>query len=221
MAFFETEEEKIEKERKKVEELLEKNNVFEGIRCDVVLPEKQLKTSSKSGTAKGLATLTFGFIGYAAASGTSQNEANREVETIFQIVDNGIVFKNANMDGSDLRIPYGEIVRMVVFEDDKIKEKGLGAITLLENKQLFILPKGLMKDKLIIIKHISAILNERAFGIKNEESGWGLDSDYQGNKLSYDGSDISNLERISVMYEKGLLSEDEFKKLKKGIIEKK
>lgn len=221
MAFFETEEEKIEKERKKVEELLEKNNVFEGIRCDVVLPEKQLKTSSKSGTAKGLATLAFGFIGYAAASGTSQNEANREVETIFQIVDNGIVFKNANMDGSDLRIPYGEIVRMVVFEDDKNKEKGLGAITLLENKQLFILPKGLMKDKLIIIKHISAILNERAFGIKNEEPGWGLDSEYQGNKLSYDGSDISNLERISVMYEKGLLSEDEFKKLKKGIIEKK
>ena len=47
-----------------------------------------------------------------------------------------------------------------------------------------------------------------------------MDSEYQGNNLSYDGSDISNLERISMMYERGLLSEDEFSKLKKGIIEK-
>ena len=38
--------------------------------------------------------------------------------------------------------------------------------------------------------------------------------------MSYDNSDISKLERISVLYEKGLLNEEEFKKLKKGIIEK-
>ena len=186
MAFFETEEEKREKERKHIEKTLEKYNVFEGIKCEAVLPEKQLKTSGKSGATKGLATFA----------------------------------KNANMDGSDLRIPYGEIVRMIVPEDDEAQRKGVGIITLLKNKQILLSVNGGTNNRLIIINHISKILNERAFGIKNEEPGWGLVSEYEGNKLSYDGSDISNLERISVMYEKGLLSEEEFNKLKKGIIEK-
>lgn len=217
MAFFETEEDKNKRERQFYEDTLERYNVFEGIKCNVMLPEKQLKTSSRSGTTKGLATFAFGFLGYAAASGTSQNEENRQVETILQIVNNGIVFKNANMDGSDLRIPYGEIISMVVPQDDK---KDVGIITLLQNKIIIIELNMANRALRIILNHISNILNERSYGIKNEVPGWGLDSEYEGNEISYDGSDISNLERISVMYEKGLLSEDEFNKLKKGIIEK-
>ena len=221
MALFGNDDNQEEKERQFIQETLEEHNVFEGIPCDLVLPEKQLKASGKSGAKKGLATLAFGFVGYAATSATSQNEENREVKTILQIVENGIVFKNANIDGSDMRIPYGEIVKMVVIEDDKGKNEFIGIITLLKNKQI-ILTIDIVRFKVrqVLINHICNILNERAFGIKNEEPGWGLDSEYQGNKLSYDGSDISNLERISVMYEKGLLDEDEFKKLKKGIIEK-
>lgn len=141
------------------------------------------------------------------------------METILQFVDNGIVFKNANMDGSDLRISYGEIVKMIVPQDKKNKDM-IGIITLLKNKIIIIIPKTLINEKPIVLNHIWDILNERAYGIKNEEPGWGLDSEYDGNKISYDGSDISNLERVSVMYEKGLLDESEFKKLKKGIIEK-
>ena len=219
MALFSSEEEKAEKQRKFEEETLEKYNVFEGIECEVILPEKQLKTSGKSGATKGVATLAFGFIGYAAASGTSQNEENRDIKTIFQIVNNGIVFKNANMDGSDLRIPYGEIVRMTVVESKKAEENGVGIITLLKNKQIIIMPRGHSKRP-VITNHISNILNERAYGIKNEEPGWGLDSEYEGNAISFDNSEISKLERIGVMYEKGLLNEEEFNKLKKGIIEK-
>ena len=219
MALFATDEEKQEKQRQYVQETLEEYNIFEGIECDVILPEKQLKTSGKSGAKKGAATLAFGLLGYAATSGTSQNEENREVETILQFVDNGIVFKNANMDGSDLRISYGEIVKMIVPQDKKNKDM-IGIITLLENKIIVIMPKTFINEKPIVLNHIWDILNERAYGIKNEEPGWGLDSEYDGNKISYDGSDISNLERVSVMYEKGLLDEDEFKKLKKGIIEK-
>ena len=219
MALFATDEEKQEKQRQYVQETLEEYNIFEGIECDVILPEKQLKTSGKSGAKKGAATLAFGLLGYAATSGTSQNEENREVETILQFVDNGIVFKNANMDGSDLRISYGEIVKMIVPQDKKNKDM-IGIITLLKNKIIIIIPKTFVNEKPIVLNHIWDILNERAYGIKNEEPGWGLDSEYDGNKISYDGSDISNLERVSVMYEKGLLDEDEFKKLKKGIIEK-
>ena len=42
-----------------------------------------------------------------------------------------------------------------------------------------------------------------------------MDSEYEGNAISFDNSEISNLERIGVMYEKGLLNDEEFNKLKK------
>ena len=62
------------------------------------------------------------------------------------------------------------------------------------------------KDRKIL--EISRVINES--GVKlSGVSYWSLT----------DGID-SNLERISMMYERGLLSEDEFSKLKKGIIEK-
>ena len=36
---------KEEREQKEIEETLAEYNIFEGMKCDVVLPEKQLKTS--------------------------------------------------------------------------------------------------------------------------------------------------------------------------------
>ena len=172
MGFFETEEQEKERKKRLEKQTLEENNVFEGIECEVILPEKQLKTSSKSGTTKGLATLAFGFLGYAAASGTSQTEENRQVETILQIVDNGIVFKNANMDGSDLRIPYGEIVKMMVPEDKK-NNQTVGIITLLQNKIILVMPKGNTSRKSIILDYIWEKINDKAYGVENEEPGWG------------------------------------------------
>lgn len=113
-----------EKERQRMEKTLEEFNIFEGIECEVIFPEKQLKTSGSSGAKKGLATLAFGVIGWAATSGTSQNEENRVVTTIFQVVDKGIVFKNGSMDGSDVRVPYSEIINMEVIDPDQGKYNG-------------------------------------------------------------------------------------------------
>lgn len=220
MALFSSDEEKEEKQRLFVERTLERYNVFEGIECEVILPEKQLKISGKSGSTKALSTFAFGFVGYAATSATSHNEENRDLKTIFQIVDNGFVLKNANIDGSDRRIHFGEIVKMRVIDSKEAKDKSMGIITLLENKQVIIIPMAVYDERDIILNHISNIFKERSYGIKNEEPGWGLDSEFNGNKVSYDNSDVSKLERIGMMYEKGLLSEEEFKKLKKGIIEK-
>ena len=120
-----------EKKQKLIEETLGKYNIFEGVECEVILPEKQLKTSGSSGAKKGIATLAFGIIGWAATSGTSQNEENRIIKTIFQVVDKGIVFKNGSMDGSDIRIPYDEIVKMEVVTPEK--SGNVGVISLLKN----------------------------------------------------------------------------------------
>ena len=167
-----------EREQQRKEKVLEENNIFEGIECDVVLPEKQLKTSGSSGTKKGIATLAFGIIGWAATSGTSQNEENRIIKTIFQVVDKGIVFKNGSMDGSDIRIPYEEIV------------------------------------------NIANIINERACGAQYEEAGWGIEhGTVEPQETKQESSSLINeLERLGNIYEKGLLTEEEFKAMKKKLI---
>ena len=205
-----------EREQQRKEKVLEENNIFEGIECDVVLPEKQLKTSGSSGTKKGIATLAFGIIGWAATSGTSQNEENRIIKTIFQVVDKGIVFKNGSMDGSDIRIPYEEIVKMEV-----VKPKNsttLGVISLLKNKVIII--KIWNMDKEVILNHIANIINERACGAQYEEAGWGIEHgtvEIQETKKE-NSLLINELERLGNIYEKGLLTEEEFKAMKKKLI---
>ena len=207
-----------ERERQRIEETLGEFNIFEGIECEVIFPEKQLKTSGSSGTKKGLATLAFGVIGWAATSGTSQNEENRIVTTVFQIVDKGIVFKNGSMDGSDIRIPYSEIINMEVVHPEK--SGIIGMITLLENKRIIITPNlGFTRGE-IILNHISDILNERACGAQYEEAGWGLEhatAEPQKSKPE-SGSLMDELERLGNMYEKGLLSDEEFAVMKKKLI---
>ena len=207
-----------EREQQRIEQTLSDYNIFEGIECEVIFPEKQLKTSGSSGKKKGLATLAFGIIGWAATSGTSQNEENRIVTTIFQIVDNGIVFKNASMDGSDLRIPYDEIINMEVIDS---KSAIIGIITLLKNKKIIIDPKRGYSQGKIILNHTSSILNERACGAQYEEVGWGLDhatAEPQETKQE-SGSLMDELERLGNMYKKGLLTDEEFALAKKKLLE--
>ena len=199
-------------DEEKENRLLVQNNIFEGIICRVVLPEKQLKTSSKSGTTKGLATLGFGFIGLAATSGVSQNEENRMINTIFQIVEKGIVFKNGNIDGSDLRIPFEEIIDMNV----GFSQNGdiVGLITLIENKRIFIQIDENKTNQELLFNHIAKFVNQKACGIKYEEPGWGLKSQ----KTSSDSELLDNLERLNKLYADGVLNDNEFQEFKERIL---
>ena len=207
-----------EREREMIEETLSEYNIFEGIECEVILPEKQLKTSGSSGKKKGVATLAFGIVGWAATSGTSQNEENRILTTIFQVVDKGIVFKNGSMDGSDIRIPYDEIIEMEVLYSQK--SPVLGMITLLKNKRIIIDPKVGYTRGEIILDHMYDILNERACGAQYEEVGWGLEhATAEIQETSQEsGSLMDELERLGKMYEKGLLTDDEFAVMKRKFI---
>ena len=95
-----------------IEETLADNNVFEGVNCNVIFPDTELRISAHDGLTKGVATLTLGIVGWAATSGISQKEKNRVLDTVFQIVEKGIVFKKATKEGKDLRIPYDNIVKI-------------------------------------------------------------------------------------------------------------
>lgn len=205
-----------EKEQQRIEKALEKHNIFEGIECEVVLPEKQLKTSGSSGAKKGIATLAFGVIGWAATSGTSQNEENRILRTIFQVVDNGIVFKNGSMDGSDIRIPYEEIIKMEVVTPEK--SGNVGFISLLKNKVIVIKLWAIDKD--IVLNHASNVINERACGAQYEEAGWGLEhATAEPQETKQESSLMDELERLGNMYKEGLLTDEEFAAMKKKLID--
>ena len=149
-----------------------------------------------------------------------KNEENRNIRTIIQVVDKGIVFKNGSMDGSDIRIPYNQIIKMELFGE---KNNNQGLLTLLRNKRVIIVPKLLdKKQSEIILTHLMNIINERALGIKYEEPGWGLETeriDSDSELVRLDNSQVSELERLTNLFDKGFLTDDEFKNMKKKIIE--
>ena len=198
------------------EEALMEYNIFEGISALVTFPDKQLKIGTHSGAARGVATLAFGLIGLAAASGVKQKEEFRTLRTLFQIVEKGLVFKNATLEGKDLRIPYDNVVGA-----ERVKEDDL-VITLLENQEIFILFKfekiGYRK---FVVQHVIDIINQRACGAQYEEAGWGLEhatAEPQETKQE-SGSLMDELERLANLYEKGLLTDEEFAAMKKKLIE--
>ena len=202
-----------------MEDVLSKNDVYGEINCEVFFPDLQLKIATRSGFAKGAATLAFGLVGLAATSGIKQEEEQRTMTTAFQIVDNGIVFKKATKDLKDLRIPYDNIV--------KVKpDNGMFRFTLLllENQEIHVRMFSIKGDSLESPKyfrdHLINIINERACGAQYEEAGWGLEhAEAEPQEVKEEGESLMDeLERLGNMYEKGLLTDDEFALAKKKLL---
>lgn len=215
-----------------LEEMLAEYNVFEGIKCEVIFPNKQLQIATSSGLKKGAATLAFGLVGLAATSGVKQEEKKRTLKTIFQIVEKGIVFKKATINGEDLRIPYENIVKIEkIYNSFRIRSVGVRRtskpkpyafkIILLKNQEIKISFSNLnLYSTSYFIKHITSILNERACGAQYEEVGWGLEhasAEPQETKQE-SNSLMDELERLVNMYEKGLLTDEEFAAMKEKLI---
>ena len=204
------------KKKKKIDEALTKYNIFEGIECEVIFPDTQLKITTHGGVTRGAATLAFGIIGLAATSSIKHKEEKRKVKSNFQVVENGIVFKRATEEGKDLRIPYDNIVKAnqnVLFEIH---------IVLLENQVIILELENMRLEPVKILgNHILNTLNQRACGAQYEEAGWGLEhatAEPQETKPE-SGSLMDELERLGNMYKEGLLTDEEFATMKKKLIE--
>lgn len=224
MGFLDRFQESDEKRQARIEKVLEQNNVFEGVKFEVVFPSKQLRIATQSGVTKGAATFAFGLVGLAATSGIKQEEKNRTLITDFQVVDKGVVFKRATENGKDLRIPYENIV---VADDIPSQDgpKNIINITLLENQKITLIMnvlKLLPSEEKALRNRIISIINERALGYKYEEAGWGLEhaTEDLSETSKEDNSLMDELERLANLYEKGLLTDEEFSAMKKKLIEK-
>lgn len=124
------------------------------------------------------------------------------------------------MDGSDIRISYREIIKMEI-----IASEGpiMAIITLLKNKRIIIDPQKGYTIGGIILNHTSNVINERACGAQYEEAGWGLEHATAEPQEAKQESEslMDELERLGNLYEKGLLTDEEFAAMKKKLIEEK
>ena len=212
-----------EKRQARYEKVLEENNVFEGIEFKVIFPNKELKIVTHSGLTKGVATFAFGFVGLAATSSIKSEKENKILNTVFQIADKGIVFKRATDEGKDLRIPFENIVDANDIQMDNGPINVINII-LLENQKITILissSKLMPSEERILKNHIMNIIKERACGAQYEEAGWGLEhATVEPQETKQESNSLMDeLERLANLYEKGLLTDEEFAAMKKKLIE--
>ena len=214
------------KKQKKIDKILEKYNIFEGIRVKATFPQEELVIKSHGGVTRGAATLGFGLIGLAATSRTKHKKQKITKNTILQVVEKGIVFQKATNEGKDFRIPYDNIVKLSIATIKGLRgEKEIKnqlVLNLLENQEIQIMLIGVPIDAR---NQLLNIVNGRATGKENEESGWGLESTNTALpetelKVIGENSPSDELEKIVKMYTDGLLTDEEFATMKKKIIEK-
>ena len=219
---------KEEKEQEETEKILSVYDVHKGVTAHVIFPEKELKIKTQNPAMKGMAAWSWGIVGLAMTSNVKTEEKRKELKTIIQVAEKGIVIKNAQSDGRDLRIPFANIVRAT---DDKMVNGVFSdylRLILLENQiiQVSLLSRSkvtMKKAKKIVNKEFIDSINAKASGAQHEEIGWGLD--YAENNAAETSenatkTDTDELKEIMKMYQDGLLTEDEFAAMKKKIIEK-
>ena len=221
-------EKNLAKKQAKIDKSLEMFNIFEGIKVKAVFPQEELVLKSHSGVTKGAATLGFGLIGLAATSGTKQKKQKVTKNTIFQVVEKGVVFQKAMDDGKDLRIPYENIVKLSIATIKGLRgEKELKnqlVLNLLQNQQIHLALNVKGKHLENVRNHLIKIVNERATGKEHEEAGWGLESTNTEFLPTAEvpaieeSSSADELEKVIEMYQKGLLTDDEFAAMKNKII---
>ena len=200
-------------------EALAQYNIFEGVDCDVIFPDAQLRIATYIGLTRSAATLTSSFVVLADSGSVDQNDGKIRVESVIQVANKGLIFKQATHEGKDLRIPYENVIR---------SDPGSGSheiiITLLENQEIAV-ELDYMRPNMakIVVDHITNNINERACGAQLEETGWHLEYSAQPiaePEIKREGTSLMDeLERLGNMYEKGLLTDEEFTAMKKKLID--
>ena len=166
-----------EKGRQKELDVYSKYNIFNGTLAEVILPEKEIVTRYVDNRfSRAVAVKYFGTIGLAIKDEIVEEEVNRSIKTILKVVDKGIVFKNAQKDGKDLRIPYEAIISVEPIKNDDLK------ITLLENQMILVRFDiseiwDYTKNKNLINNQFMSVVNSKAKGKELEDEGWEVYSD--------------------------------------------
>jgi hypothetical protein len=136
----------------------------DGLMCQITLPELEVR-SRGTGTRVG-ATVVLGIVGLALTSRTKTQ--NRKIKNIIRMAEKGIVISQGMSDGSDLKLPWEDILNV----------KGASSmfvINLVNGIEISAIPYGVMAQTLPTFgggKYVAEVLNPRCKGVSNVEEGW-------------------------------------------------
>lgn len=208
-------ESEMKKNKQKELEIYTKYNIYQGVTVNVILPEKEIKLKYiDNSLSRGVATKYFGLIGLAIQDEIQQEEVNRTISTQMLVVDNGIVFRNAQKDGKDLRIPYESIISVEPHVNNNLK------IILLENQIIYmgfvvVAIWDAVKIQNLINDQFMEIVNQNARGREFEEKGW---DEISQNEPTNKVSDADEILKYVELYEHGYLTKEEFEMEKSKIL---
>ena len=152
--------------------MLRKNaNPYEWIKCEVELPGFEMVIESASPWARGFAAGAFGLAGLAATSGVNQSYERTVLITHFRIADKGVVIYQACKDGSDLRIPWDNIIAASYIKENSLPKL---RVRLLKNQIITIYFRWLsiFDNRIHYCRGVARLINEKACGITPEDEGW-------------------------------------------------
>ena len=228
------EKEKIEQEKKNEltkQSMIKRYDIYKGVKFKIYLPEKEIVLKDKhGGLTKGILTFTFGLPGFAGTNGIKQEKKQKTITTVVQVVDAGVIFKNSSEDGKDIRIPFEDIISFK--ENNGGNRIGGFTLTLIGNQILKMYISGIYQkqrkrlgsDLYYAYEHIEKAIDKKACGSQNtEEIKWSSEKNNENivsEVKNETGSLIDELERIGNMYEKGLLTDEEYAIMKKKLMDK-
>lgn len=194
-----------------------REKIMNGVKCKV--PKYVQGQKGHSGLTKGAATLGFGLVGWAATSGSKSELQEMMIPSIIKVLPKGVSIEPEHEE--TIRIPFENIIRA----ENSVSEINIFVV----GNQKFTVKYC---DDYNEVTHI---INEGACG--KEEEGWVAEPLSQPEECieetvqkeedeiiiennNNQSSDLNELERLGNLYEKGLLTDEEFAAMKKKIIEK-
>ena len=191
----------------------EKDSIFDfkyGIKCNVQMPPREV-ISSHGGLTKGVATMGFGLAGMAATSGSKtklKSELKRNI--LVAVRDQGLIFHNAAHDRSNVNVSWNDITKCHYMGNNRIKPFGDIGIILVNGHNINI-TTNTRHNKKDAAKQLYEIIESNMCG--GDENVWGNNSE--------ESSTTSNAEELLKwhdLFEKGVISEEEFEQNKKELL---
>lgn len=203
--------EKEEKELNKQRIKNQKDCIFDfdyGINCNVRMPPREV-VSSSGGLTKGAATLGFGLVGMAATSGTKTKVKTEYKPNIrVAVKDQGLILYKAAPDKSNVNIDWNMIADCEYKGEKFVKTEDFNIIFV--NGHRMGIVANTKHNKKDAGKQLYEIVQNNMCG--SETDAW------ENNPDENTASDAEELLKWHELYEKGVISEEEFEAKKKELL---
>ncbi len=189
----------------------QKNSVFDfdyGITCNVKMPPREV-ISSRSALTKGASTLTFGLVGMAATSGNKTKiKSDYKPKIRVAVKDQGLILYKAAPDGSNVLIDWNMINDCEYKGDKLVKTEDIKII----------LVNGHEMGLIMFTKHNKKDAGKQLYNIIKNNMCGSEEGLWENTSKENNVSNADELLKWHDLYEKGVISQEEFEAKKKELL---